>query len=73
MELQHRNDGNCLKDNGEMESCSVQAMDIQYPVSRDTDIQYLGINWDSTTCSRDGGQSQITFLREGFKNSSSID
>ena len=49
MELQHRNDGNCLKDNGEMESCSVQA-------ETDVQFQFLVILWDSKSCSRDGGQ-----------------
>ena len=59
LKLQHRNGGNCLKDNGEMESCSVKATDILVYASWGY-WGYFVINWDSQSCSRDIGKQDRT-------------
>ena len=58
MELQHRNDGSCQKDNGEMESCSIKATDVI--VYEYYNWGYFVINWDSQSCSRDIGKQDRT-------------
>merc|ERR1711874_532791 len=59
LKLQHRNGGNCLKDNGEMESCSVKGQ---------TETGHLVILWDNnnnngTTCSRET-QDEASFIED---------
>ena len=63
MELQHRNDGTCQKDNGEMESCSVKGQ---------TETGHLVILWDNnnnngTTCSRET-QDEASFIEDKGEN-----
>ena len=63
LELQHRNDGNCLKDNGEMESCSVKGQ---------TETGHLVILWDNnnnngTTCSRET-PDEASFIEDKGEN-----
>ena len=63
LKLQHRNDGNCLKDNGEMESCSVKGQ---------TETGHLVILWDNnnnngTTCSRET-QDEASFIEDKGEN-----
>ena len=53
LELLHRNDGTCGRENGERESCSVEAQ---------TETGHVVINWDKTSCHRDRGQSHIAYF-----------
>jgi len=56
LELQHRNDGNCHKKNKEKERCSVKAQ---------TTTGHLEVLWDSTSCYKEGNDTDPPVIPDG--------